>query len=180
MTRPYRFAAALATVALAAGASTAFAHDDRGGRGDDHGHHHGDDHGHHRGDAVLRSELFGSLPDGPVLSGVRPGGAPWAIDRGDAKVRADGRIRVRVRGLVIPTPPQNGTNPVTGIAATVFCGGTAVGTTAAAPFSTAGDARIDVTLAAPLPRPCLAPSVLLNPAPGGVVNATVYIAASGG
>ena len=129
---------------------------------------------------MLRSELFGSLPDGPVLSGVRPGGAPWAIDRGDAKVRADGRVKVRVRGLVIPTPPQNGTNPVTGIAATVFCGATAVGTTAAAPFSTAGDARIDATLAAPLPRPCLAPSVLLNPAPGGVVNATVYIAASGG
>jgi hypothetical protein len=172
VTRPYRFAAVLATVALAAGASTAFAHDDdHGGRGDDHGRH--------RGDAVLRSELFGSMPDGPVLFGVKPGGAPWAITRGAAKVRADGRVKVRVRGLVIPTAPQNGTNPLSGIAATVFCGGTAVGTTASAPFSTAGDARIDATLATPLPRPCLAPAVLLNPAPGGVVNTTAYIAASG-
>ena len=83
------------------------------------------------------------------------------------------------RGLVIPTPPQNGTNPVSNIAATVFCGGTAVGTTAAVPFSTAGDARIDATLQAALPSPCLAPAVLLNPAPNGAVAVGTYIAATG-
>ena len=90
---PYRFAAALATVAFAVGATTAFAdrdddpgdrhdHGDRhehGDRHDDHGRHHG--HRNHRDDGkILRAELFGSQPAGPVLFGVKPGGAPWVID----------------------------------------------------------------------------------------------------
>jgi hypothetical protein len=122
--------------------------------------------------------VFGSQPTGPVLFGVTPGGAPWVIDKGEAKVRRNGDVKVRVEGLVIPTPPQNGTNPLSNIAATVYCGGTAVGTQAAS-FSPAGDARIDDTLATPLPSPCLAPAVLLNPAAGGVITTTAYIAATG-
>jgi hypothetical protein len=173
LTKSYRFAALLATVALALGATTAFAHD---GGGDNHGNR---GHGHRHGGDVLRSDVFGSQPTGPTLFGVKPGGAPRVIARGEARVRRNGRVKVRVEGFVIPTPPQNGTNPVSNIAATVFCGGTAVGTTAAVPFSTAGDARIDATLTAALPSPCLAPAVLLNPAPNGTVAAGTYIAASG-
>jgi hypothetical protein len=167
MLKSHRFAAALAVVALAAGASTAFA---------DHGHNRG--HHHHHGDDVLRSELFGSMPGGPVLFEVNPGGAPWVISDSRAEVRRDGRVEVRVEGLVIPTAPQNGTNPLSHIAATVVCNGKPAGTTAAVPFSTDGDARIDARIA-PLPRPCLAPAVLLNPAPNGAVGAGTYIAATG-
>jgi hypothetical protein len=175
LTKSYRFAALLATVALALGATTAFAHD---GGGDNHGH--GDKgQGHRHGGDVLRSDVFGSQPTGPTLFGVKPGNAPWVISRGEARVRRDGRVKVRVEGLVIPTAPQNGTNPISNIAATVFCGGTAVGTTAAVPFTPDGDARIDATLTAPVPSPCLAPAVLLNPAPGGTVIAATYIAATG-
>jgi hypothetical protein len=163
VSRPHRFTAALAAVALVAGAGTAFA--------DDHG-------GDHHGSRVLESDVFGSRPTGPTLFGVKPGGAPWVIRRGDAEVRRDGRVEVRVRGLVIPTAPQNGTNPLPGIAATVFCGGTAVGTTETVPFSPAGDARIDDRIAK-LPEPCLAPAVLLNPQIGAAVNPAVYIAATG-
>jgi hypothetical protein len=166
----YRFTAALATVALAVGATTAFAHGDRG--------HHGQKHEHH-GAAILRSDVFGSQPNGPKLFGVSPGGAPWVIGEGAARVRRDGRVKVRVEGLVIPTAPQNGTNPLSNIAATVYCGGIAVGTTHAVPFSPAGDARIDEKLATAVPKPCLAPAVLLNPAPGGAINSAVYIAATG-
>jgi hypothetical protein len=172
MSMPYRFIAVLATVALAAGAGTAFADH---GRDDHHGRHDERD----RGGRVIDSALFGSRPTGPTLFGVKPGGAPWVISRGEARVRRDGRVKVRVEGLVIPTPPQNGTNPLSDIAATVFCGGAAVGTTHAVPFSTDGDARIDETLATPLPTPCLAPAVLLNPAPGGAIAAGTYIAATG-
>jgi hypothetical protein len=168
LTRYYRFAAALATVTLAVGAATAFA---------DHGHR-GQKNDHHGG-TVLHAELFGSQPAGPVLFGVNPGGVPWVIAKGEAKVRRDGRVKVRIKGLVIPTAPQNGTNPLSNIAATVYCGGSAVGTTQAVPFSPEGDARIDETLGTPLPRPCLAPALLLNPAPGGVINAATYIAATG-
>jgi hypothetical protein len=167
VTISYRFSAALATVALAAGAGVASA--DSGDSGDGG-----------RSD-VLRSSVFGSTPRpvGPVLFGVNPGGAPWVIGKGEARVRRGGRVEVRVRGLVIPTAPQNGTNPLSGIAATVYCGGTAVGTTRAVPFSPAGDARIEDRLSAKLPEPCLVPAVLLNPAPNGVVNTAAYIAATG-
>ena len=173
MTTPYRFTAALATVALALGATTAFAHPSRGRHGDN-----GRQNERHGG-TVLNSDVFGSQPTGPVLFGVPPGGAPWVITKGEATVRRNGDVKVRVKGLVIPTPPSNGTNPVPNIAATAYCGGTAVGTTHAVPFSLAGDARIDDTLATPLPSPCLAPAVLLNPAAGAVVTATAYIAATG-
>ena len=162
MSRFYRFAAALAAVALAGGAGSAFA----------------DDNGGEHEDGVLESAVFGSQPTGPTLFGVKPGGAPWVIRRGQAEVSRDGRVEVRVRGLVIPTPPQNGTNPLPGIAATVFCGGTAVGTTQAVPFSRAGDARIEDRVA-PLPTPCLAPAVLLNPQINGAINRGIYIAATG-
>jgi hypothetical protein len=168
LSKSYRFAATLAVVALSVGGSTAFA---------DHGHGHD---GHHGG-TVLKSHLFGSTPrpTGPVLFTVNPGGAPWVVDEARVKVRRDGRIQARIEGLVIPTAPQNGTNPLSNLAATVYCGGTAVGTTSAVPFSTDGDARIDEQLATALPKPCLVPAVLINPAPNGVIAAGTYIAASG-
>jgi hypothetical protein len=68
---------------------------------------------------------------------------------------------------------------VSNLAATVYCGGTAVGTTSAVPFSRDGDARIDETLPTALPKPCLVPAVLINPAPNGVVSTAAYIAATG-
>jgi hypothetical protein len=158
-----KLTAALATVALAAGAGTAFA---------DGGHDHGRNDDNHNDNAkVLKSDVFGSLPDGPVLFGVKPGGAPWVIGKGEAKARRDGTVEVEVEGLVIPTAPQNGTNPVNGIAATVYCGGTAVGSTKAYAFSADGDAKFEARVAKKLPSPCLAPAVLLNPAPNGAVNA---------
>jgi hypothetical protein len=175
--KPYRLIAALATVALALalGASTALA---RSGHHGQTNKHHGQANERHGG-TILKSEVFGSQPTGPVLFGVAPGGAPWVISKGDVRVAVDGRVMVRLDGLVIPTPPSNGTNPVAEIAATVYCNGVAVGTTPAVPFSNAGDARIDDTLATPLPRPCLAPAVLFNPAAGGVVTTSAYIAATG-
>jgi hypothetical protein len=173
LSRSYRFAAALAGLVVAAGGATAFA--DGGGHGDHRRGHHGKRHG----GRVLESKVFGSNPAGPVLFGVKPGGLPWVVSRSHVEVRRDGRVEVSVRGLVIPTPPQNGTNPVSNLAATVFCNGSAVGTTKAVAFSTAGDARIEDTLAKPLPSPCLVPAVLLNPAPGGAIAAGTYIAATG-
>jgi hypothetical protein len=100
------------------------------------------------------------------------------ISKGEAEVRRDGRIEVRVEGLVIPTPPQNGTNPINGLAATLYCNGAAVATTHAFPFSSAGNAEIEDTIYG-IPSPCLAPAVLLNPAANGAITKTVYIAATG-
>ena len=168
VTKPYRLIVGLATVALAVGATTAFA--GNGPKAQKSERH---------GGTVLKSDVFGSQTTGPVLFGVPPGGAPWVIDKGDVQVRRDGRVKARLDGLVIPTPPSNGTNPVPQIAASVYCNGASVGTTQAVPFSLAGDARINDSLGTPLPSPCLAPAVLFNPATGGVITTTNYIAATG-
>jgi hypothetical protein len=171
--KPYRLATALTALVVVAGAATAFA-DDGGHRGDRHGRHHERD-----GARVLQSKVFGSNPAGPKLFGVKPGGLPWVVSRSRVEVRRDGRVEVRIRGLVIPTSPQNGTNPLSNIAATVFCNGSAVGTTHAVPFSPAGNARFDAKLATALPSPCLVLAVLLKPAPGGTIAGGTYIAATG-
>jgi len=122
------------------------------------------------GHTILRADLQGSMLDGPVIAGVHPGGAPWVVDEGFARVREDGRVRVRVEGLVIP---GTGTGPVVTITATVVCNGMTVATTKSAPLSMAGDARIDDTVW--LPDHCRMPAVLVNP--NG--NTARYIAATG-
>lgn len=169
LTKPYRLIVGLTALALAVGATTAFA---KNGHNGQKGERHG-------GTVLKTAGVFGSQVTGPVLFGVPPGGAPWVIDKGHVKVSRDGRVQARLDGLVIPTPPENGTNPVAQIAASVYCNGDRVGTTQAVPFSLAGDARIDQTLATPIPSPCLAPAVLFNPAAGGVVTTANYIAATG-
>jgi len=178
----YRFVALLATVALAAGTTTAFAHD---GGGRDGGGHHGRGHGHgqRHGGEILRSGLVGSTPQGaggPTLFGVLPGGAAWTIGPSEARVRAD-RVRVRGEALLL----ANGTTgPVQMVSAAVFCNGstTAAFTSAAVPLDPDGDFRVDEDLTTPLPSPCLAPAVLVRIA--RAANAPVangaYIAANGG
>jgi hypothetical protein len=176
---------AAGALAVAGGSTLADAHD---GPGHDSGKHHGkrqghDDRGHHKGGAILRSALFGSKTTahgGPTLFGVAPGGLDWVInDKGKAKVGRDGRVRVRIEGLVFAEGANIGKNTVPQLAATVYCGGAAVGTTKPVAFSPEGDARIDETLATKPPSPCLAPAVLINPAPAGTAVTGTYIAASG-
>lgn len=175
---------AAGALAVAGGSTLADAHDGGGHEGQGgahHGKHH--DRGKHKGNAVLRSALFGSKTTahgGPMLFGVAPGGVDWVVNGpSKAKVSRDGRVRVRVEGLVFAEGPNVGKNTVPQLAATVYCGGTAVGTTKPVAFSPEGDARIDETLATPPPSPCLAPAVLINPAPAGTAVTGTYIAASG-
>ncbi|MEA2254690.1 MAG: hypothetical protein QOG35_735 [Solirubrobacteraceae bacterium] len=196
MRTQYRFVAVLATLALAVGGTSAFAHGGGGGHGHGGGSDDnkgsgksGDDNGRHGGQ-IIKSDLFGSQPDGPVLFTVAPGGKPWVINRGEARVKRNGRIKVKVRGLVIPADASTNTpagNPLPALAATLFCNGQAVGTTAPVAFSPTGDARIDqrLDLTSLQGKPCLVPAVLINPAPaataGGTPTAdtTHYIAATG-
>ena len=131
------------------------------------GHHK---HGHNHHNQLLEAPIQGSLTTDPPLFGVRPGGAPWVISRGEAELDTKGRLEVDVRGLIIPT---TGVNPVALLAASVACNGAIVATTATVPFSTAGNAKIKATVT--LPARCLAPAVLLNP--NG--NAATYIGVTG-
>ncbi len=127
---------------------------------------------------LLRSGLVGSTPalpapGGPVLFGVSPGGAPWVVDHNSSvRVGDDGRVDVKIRGLVLTSTGQNSPT-ITTVTASVVCNGAAVALTDPAPIGLAGDARIRDRV--DLPEPCLAPAVLVHPSS---VTAR-YIAANG-
>jgi hypothetical protein len=156
--------AAAASLAIAVGAS---------------GHRGGDDRGGHRGNALIDSSLAPSEPTDPAFHAVAPGGAPWVLRRGEVEIRRSGRFELRVKGLVIPTAPGNGTpGPVNTISASLYCGADAdtapADTTGQVPISRRGDARIrdrsfDVS------EDCLAPVILVHP--NG--DTTHYIAVDG-
>jgi len=106
------------------------------------------------GRKVFSSSMVGIPTANLALFGVAGGGVAWDIDEGSATLTADGRLHVEVQGLVLATTH---TNPIDFGRAIVACGGAAVASTAAVPFSDAGDAEVDATVS--LPSPCLAPAV---------------------
>lgn len=170
--------ASVMAAAVAIYAGVAAGHD---GGGNGHGNKgNGDRHGgKHRGNAVLDVSLAPSQTTDPTFHGVAPGGAPWVLGRGSAELKAKGRLELRVRGLVIPVAPGNGTpGPVTTVSASLFCGADAdtapADTTAAVPIDRGGNARIrDRSFT--VPPTCLAPLILVHP--NG--DLTHYIAVSG-
>ena len=101
--------------------------------------------------------------EGHPIRGINGGGVPWAIQRGEGELSANGRLEVEVRGLVIAS---TGVNPVAQFIAAVNCltttspdtGETRL--TAPVNVGPAGNARFEATL--PLPRPCIAPIVFVG------------------
>jgi hypothetical protein len=111
------------------------------------------------GAKVLDASLV-ALPSSATtapLQGVQPGGLPWRIEMGSARLFSDGRLQVEVHGLVLDAGAAVGTNPIATAEAIVTCGGAPVAMSAAVPYSPEGDASIKGTLA--IPTPCLAPAV---------------------
>lgn len=99
--------------------------------------------------------------------GIVGGGKPWVIRSGRGEVDGNGDVDVRVKGLVIPVAPFNGTNPVPFFRATVSCltpGGTVNVSTGLFPASSEGDAKIDGHVT--LPATCNDPEVFVV-SPGG-------------
>ena len=127
----------------------------------------------------LDSSLAPSIPTDPTIHGVLPGGAAWALSDASVRVSLDGRVKIRVDGLILPSLGTAG--PVTGIVAELFCGADSdtkpAASTAAVPLSTTGDAEISTTVT--LPSTCLAPIVLINPMIGTTLHGTIYIAITG-
>jgi hypothetical protein len=112
-----------------------------------------------------------------AIRGVPGGGLPWELDAAKGELRADGRLEVEVEGLVLarraPVPEAlRGTNPIASFKAIVSCltvDGGALATmnvsTALAPASPSGDAKIEDSVE--LPSPCFAPIVFVT-SPGGM------------
>lgn len=133
----------------------------------------------HGSDLQVKTTLVGSLPTDPAFHGVKAGGAPWLLDADSTAEVKDGRLDLRVRGLVIPNPPGDGTpGPVQTITASLFCGAdtniTPADTSEAAALSRSGDGRVQDE-SFKVPATCLAPIVVVHP--NG--NKAAYIAVSG-
>lgn len=106
------------------------------------------------------------------VRGVNGGGLPWELGSGRANLRADGRLRVRIQGLLLarraPVPPNlQATIPFTQLGAVVSCLTTTNGTattdnvsTELFPVTPRGDGHLDTSVA--LPSPCFAPIVFVT------------------
>jgi hypothetical protein len=60
------------------------------------------------------------------IRGVNGGGLPWVLDEAHGRLRANGRLKIEVKGLVlanqVPVPENlRGTNPVASFKAIVSC-----------------------------------------------------------
>jgi hypothetical protein len=113
---------------------------------------------------ALVTSLAPSVPSDPSLLGAAAGAVPWVLRSGEAKLHGDGRLTVRIRGLLIPSGQFAGTTgPVTTVSASLYCGanGTPVGTSGTVPLSGDGDAQITTTLT--LPAKCQIPALLIHP-----------------
>jgi hypothetical protein len=101
-----------------------------------------------------------------VVRGVNPGAGPWRIADLKATVLADGRIKVRGRGLLLASGNRIGQNGSQSVFATLIC-------EAAAPFversstlqgvalAENGDFRIDDVLSS-VPADCPSPLLLIR------------------
>lgn len=130
---------------------------------------------HSEGRDVLRFDVMAPVTEPFVgaanpIRGVAGGGLPWEIKEGKGRLRADGRLRVKVEGLVLarrdPVPANlQGTNPIPQFRAIVSCATAdpAMGAnvmTDLVPASPRGDARIRTRV--DLPEPCIAPIVFVT------------------
>ena len=133
--------------------------------------------GGHDGNTLFRSTLAPSVPApaDPAFHGINPGGVPWVLKSSSVKLKANGKLDVRVEGLVIPSLGTPG--PVKTISASLLCGADSqtgpTATSGQVSLSTGGNARIETMLT--LPASCLAPIVVVHP--NG--NTAAYIAITG-
>jgi hypothetical protein len=128
------------------------------------------------GTKLLDASMTGIQVGGQTLLGVKGGGLPWVLDRGDARLFADGRLQVSVRHLVLAAGAAEGTNPIPTGRAIVACnGGADTVMTGLVPYSPEGNATVDTTVS--LPSPCLAPVVFFA---GQTGNGPLWFAVTGG
>ena len=128
------------------------------------------------GTKLLDASMTGIPTGGLALQGVAGGGIPWVLDRGDARLFANGRLEVSVRHLVLASGPRAGTNPVPQGRAIVTCnGGASSVMTDLVPYSPEGDAMVEAKV--DLPMPCLGPVVFFA---GQTAAGPRWFAVSGG
>jgi hypothetical protein len=148
---------------------------------------HGPAHGH-RSATVLKFDTMAPVT-GPYVGtanpirGVPGGGLPWIIASARGSLKADGQLRVKVRGLVLADQPPvpaalQGTNPIKDFQAIVSCQSIGASNSATIANVTTGDFTASpagdstITARVDLPHPCIAPIIFVT-GPG------IWLAATG-
>jgi hypothetical protein len=116
-------------------------------------------------DEILKGKLRPCVKDGTTFGEVGSCGKVWKLGSGEARLEADGKIKVEVKGLVLndtSTGEFNGTpDGVTDVVATVICGGKLAAMADRVPLSNPkGEAKAEAKLA--IPAKCDKPVVLLR------------------
>lgn len=110
------------------------------------------------------------------IRGINGGGLPWVLEEGEGRLRADGKLSIKVRGLIIPASAPStaaGTNPAPFFLAAVSCmttdGGMNILTsnvfTTPAETTMLGDPRngdANIKAMVTLPSPCIAPMIFVT------------------
>jgi hypothetical protein len=131
-------------------------------------------------DNKFESPIVGSSPNSPI-AGVKSGGAPWVVSRGQASLDSDGRLKIEVRGLLLgPAVATVGgtTGGIPAVAASLVCGATVQDTTDAVPFPATGSFEIRAMVTLPQPA-CQGAVVLIRIVNPATAPAGAYIAVSG-
>lgn len=112
------------------------------------------------GARILDASMVG-IPAGAagMFPGVQGGGVPWVLDKGDARLFADGRLQVAMKGLVFAAGANAGRNTIPTGRAIVSCnGGADIVMSSVVPYSVpGGDAQVNEPIE--LPASCLGPLV---------------------
>jgi len=101
------------------------------------------------------------------IRGVNGGGVPWQIERGRGNLTSDGRLKIKVEGLVLVSTGQNPIQMFRGVVNCLITDSPEVGVnlvTAPVPASMDGDATIKANVE--LPDPCVAPIVFVTSGTG--------------
>lgn len=105
-------------------------------------------------------------PTNPIR-GVPGGGMRWIIADGRGHLKSNGELKIRTRGLILPDPPFNFTNPLPSFRAIISCQSIDASNNATVvnvitdpyPADAAGNSYLDTTVA--LPQPCIAPIIFV-------------------
>ncbi len=135
--------------------------------------------GHSSGGKVLEFDTMVAVA-GPFVGaadprGINGAGLPWQIDEAKGDLRSNGKVDVRVEGLVLldaaPVPEAlRGTNPAPAFQVIVSClsatdSGVATVNVATKPFLATPDGDSRIRDRVTLPSPCVAPIIFVGPSP---------------
>jgi hypothetical protein len=119
---------------------------------------------------------YAGSPD--AVRGIAGGRLPWAVEAGSGSLSLDDHLLVRIRGLVLASDPSvpkalRGTNPFPAFRAVVSClssdpdGTATIRNVSTGDFEASSSGNSDIDARLSLPRPCIAP-ILLVTGPSGV------------